>query len=63
MALIRSRTKHQNPVIGIVCGSGLNDAIAAKISDQNVIPYAEIPGFGLSKGNWKKMKPVLHLKY
>ncbi len=33
------------PEVGIICGSGLGDAIVALVTDQQVLPYAEIPGF------------------
>lgn len=43
---IVAQTKHQ-PTIGLVLGSGLN-ALAEEISDADVIPYGEIPGFPTS---------------
>ena len=53
---VRDRIGKQEPVVGIVLGSGLGK-LADKISDAVVIPYREIPGFPVStaighKGNF-----------
>ncbi|CAE6438832.1 hypothetical protein ACGC1H_006939 [Rhizoctonia solani] len=37
----------REPKIGIVCGSGLG-GLASKIRNPTIIPYSEIPGFGIS---------------
>lgn len=53
---VRDRIGKQEPVVGIVLGSGLGK-LADKISDAVAIPYREIPGFPVStaighKGNF-----------
>ena len=55
---VRDRIGKQEPVVGIVLGSGLGK-LADKISDAVAIPYREIPGFPVStaighKGNFRK---------
>lgn len=40
---------HQHPKLGIVCGSGLG-GLGDIIHDKILVPYAAIPGFGISTG-------------
>jgi purine-nucleoside phosphorylase len=48
---IQSRVPEElrEPKIGIVCGSGLS-GLASKIRNPTLVPYSEIPGFGISTG-------------
>jgi purine-nucleoside phosphorylase len=39
----------QRPQIGVVCGSGLG-GLADLLTDSDVFPYGEIPGFPTSEG-------------
>ena len=41
--------KLPSPLLGIVCGSGLN-TLVNKLSDTVQIPYPQLPGFGQSTG-------------
>lgn len=45
-AAIRTRTQHR-PTVGLVLGSGLN-VLAEQVQHADVIPYADIPHFGVS---------------
>ena len=46
---VRSRIRHSDISIGVVCGTGLGK-LAEGIEDADVIPYSEIPGFVTSTG-------------
>ena len=39
----------RQPKVGIICGSGLS-TLTASLTDITSVPYAEIPGFGISTG-------------
>ena len=41
--------KLQNPLVGIVCGSGLS-GLADEFKDKVIVPYEDIPGFAKSTG-------------
>jgi purine-nucleoside phosphorylase len=46
--ILKERTKHQ-PLLGIVCGSGLG-GLGDLVEEADVVPYSEIPNFPVSTG-------------
>jgi len=41
---VRSKIKQCHPEVGIICGSGIG-ALVDRVTDQQVLPYAQIEGF------------------